>query len=94
MDNQPIINWASIPAAQYPFLKNNCQKTNRKWRKNNYCESIYINCDNGNYYHKDPLHGEIEAYNKKGKHIGVLLPTGIEHPKKNADKDKSLRGFI
>lgn len=27
------------------------------------------------YYTWDSLHGEVEAFNKKGKHLGVICPT-------------------
>jgi hypothetical protein len=34
------------------------------------------------YYHKDPLHGEVEVYDKNGKHIDVFTPEGNPHPTK------------
>ena len=62
------INWTQIPAAQYPILQK-YKKTRRMWHKGNYHESIYT--DGKFYYHKDPLHGKVEKYDQKGKHIGV-----------------------
>lgn len=80
-------DWAQIPAAQYPFLKK-CKKTGREFRG----ESIYTN--GRNYYHKDSMHGEIEEYNKLGKHVGVLLPNGDPHPTKNAVRGRNIRKCI
>ncbi|WP_445670711.1 colicin E3/pyocin S6 family cytotoxin [Paenibacillus sp. FSL R7-0026] len=47
--------------------------TNRRWNK----ERIYQDQKTGNYYHKEGMHGEIEAYNRRGKHMGVLTPKSI-----------------
>lgn len=32
----------------------------------------------GNIYTWDELHGEIEVFNKRGKHLGVISPTNGE----------------
>lgn len=86
-------DWAGIPASQYPVLKD-LRKTKIQWRKHNYCESIYYDSNIDIYLHKDPLHGEVEVYDRKGKHIGVLLPTGEKHPTKTLDAKKSIKAFL
>ncbi|WP_434060099.1 colicin E3/pyocin S6 family cytotoxin [Paenibacillus amylolyticus] len=53
---------------------NSFKPTNRRWNKG----QIYQDQKTGNYYHKDGMHGEIEAYNRRGKHIGVLTPKSIQ----------------
>ncbi|MNW57335.1 Cytotoxic [compost metagenome] len=73
------VNWAEMPASQYPFLMDK-ERTSHKWNK----ERIYRDRKTGNLYHKDGLHGEIEAYNRRGNHIGVLTPEGDKHPIKGA----------
>lgn len=72
-----IIDWSDIPASQYPFLKDK-EATRYKWNG----EKIYRDKKRKFYYHKDRLHGEIEVYNSRGEHIGVLTPEGDTHPKK------------
>lgn len=79
------VNWAETPASQFPFL-NDKEPTNRRWNK----ERIYRDRKTGNYYHKDGLHGEIEAYNRRGKHIGVLTPEGDKHPIKGAVPGRTI----
>lgn len=76
---KPNVNWAETPASQYPFLMDK-KPTKFRWKK----ERIYQDLKTGNFYHKDGLHGEIEAYNRRGKHIGVLTPEGEKHPLKGA----------
>jgi hypothetical protein len=84
-----VQNWSQIPASQYPFLSK-LKRTNVRWKK----EQIYYEKVNERYYHKDPLHGEIEEYDKRGKHIGVLTPLGEKHPKKGAVKEKTIRNIL
>lgn len=79
------VKWADTPAYRYPFL-NDKEPTNRRWNK----ERIYRDQITGNYYHKDGLHGEIEAYNRRGKHIGVLTPEGDKHPIKGAVPGRTI----
>lgn len=43
---------------------------------------------NDKYYSWDELHGEIEVFNKRGKHIMVLEPEGIYI--KDAVKGRSI----
>ncbi len=45
--------------------------------------------DNKRLYTWDSLHGEIEVYNKRGKHLGVLNPQGdlIKEPIKGRKID-------
>lgn len=49
-----------------PSFLDNCERMNyngeRRWR----------NADGSRIYTWDGLHGEIEAYNPRGKHVGVL----------------------
>lgn len=73
------VSWAQMPASQYPFLIYK-EPTNRKSKK----ERIYHDRKTGNFYHKDGMHGEIEAYDRRGKHIGVLTAEGDKHPNKGA----------
>ena len=35
---------------------------------------VFRSPDGERYYTWDSLHGEVEAFNKKGKHLGVLCP--------------------
>lgn len=81
------IDWVQIPAAEYPALKH-LVKTRKQFRG----QSIYT--DGQRYYHKDALHGEIEVYDKQGKHIGVLLPTGEPHPIKGSVKGRNIKKYI
>ncbi|MEX3617770.1 colicin E3/pyocin S6 family cytotoxin [Paenibacillus glucanolyticus] len=71
------VNWADIPASQYPFLED--KKPTRLKCKD---QKIYTDKKKRFYYHKDSLHGEIEMYNSRGEHLGVLTPEGNPHPKK------------
>jgi hypothetical protein len=32
--------------------------------------------EEGNFYTWDPLHGEFEVFNSRGRHLGVLSPDG------------------
>ena len=87
------VNWAEVPAAQYPILKNKV-KTPLFWIKDGSRQSIYVDPKTRNYYHKDPLHGEVEVYDTRGRHIKVLLPTGEEHPVRKAKKGRSINAFL
>jgi len=48
----------------------------------------WVSEDGSRYYEWDSLHGEIEVYNKKGKHRGVLNPDGTV--KKGATKGRKI----
>ncbi|WP_376768293.1 colicin E3/pyocin S6 family cytotoxin [Paenibacillus alginolyticus] len=61
----------------------NLKRTNKRWKN----EVIYYDEVNKTYYHKDPLHGEIEAYDKRGTHTGVLNADGTRHNTKNRSKE-------
>lgn len=45
--------------------------------------------DKKRYYTWDSLHGEIEVFNKRGKHLGVFSPNGdfIKEPVKGREID-------
>ncbi|WP_034327584.1 colicin E3/pyocin S6 family cytotoxin [Alkaliphilus transvaalensis] len=88
-----MINWAETPASQYPALKG-LEKLKKRWRKGNYSESIFYDRKKKLYYHKDPLHGEIEVYDKRGCHKGVILPTGEVHPFKGQVPSRTIKGLI
>jgi|GEM_PF-5536381 len=83
-----IKDWTGIPGSQYPILKG-LQPTTKHCKK----QRIYRD-DQGWYYHKDALHNEVEVYDKRGNHIGVMTPEGKWHPKKGKDKTKTLKGII
>jgi hypothetical protein len=68
-------DWTGIPASHYPLLKQK-KRTKVRWKN----QTIYE--DKTNYYHRDPLHSEIEVYDRQGYHIGVMTPEGEWHPKK------------
>lgn len=75
--NEPI-DWAKVPFTSYPIVARlNLKPTNRFWKK----ERIYT--DGKSYYHKDPLHGEVEMYDRRGNHLNVLTTEGDIHPKKS-----------
>lgn len=38
---------------------------------------VYVDSENEHYYTWDPLHGEIEVFNKRGHHIAVYDQNGI-----------------
>lgn len=79
-------DWRYIPFSEYPVVKRlELKPTNRRWKK----ERIYT--DGDNFYHKDSLHGEVEMYNSRKKHIGVLTPEGDIHPKKGTVKGRVLK---
>ena len=80
-------NWIQFPASQYPILKG-LIRTGLRWRNK---EQIYFNPEKQWYLHKDPLHGEVEVYNKRGQHIAVYTPEGWPHPYKGAVKGRVLR---
>ncbi|WP_036745984.1 colicin E3/pyocin S6 family cytotoxin [Paenibacillus sp. UNC451MF] len=82
-------DWCNIPASRYPFLKK-LKRTNKRWKN----EVIYYDEVNKAYYHKDPLHGEIEAYDKRGIHIGVLNPDGTPHKTKVAVKGRTIKDIL
>lgn len=78
--------WNGIPASEYPFLKNKTTTT-RRWKG----QRIYQDKKGERYYHKDPLHSEIEVYNSSGNHIGVYTPEGEFHPKKGKVKGRNIK---
>ncbi|MEN1990272.1 colicin E3/pyocin S6 family cytotoxin [Paenibacillus hubeiensis] len=80
------IDWSKIPASQYPFLKDKIP-TGRT--KNH--QMIYKDKKGKFYYHKDEKHGEIEKYNSRYKHVGVITPEGDPHPKKKRKKDRDIK---
>ena len=43
---------------------------------------------NGKYYQWDELHGEIEVYDKRGRHLGVL---DAEHGKQIKEAERGSR---
>lgn len=74
--NEPVV-WARVPFTSYPIvIRLDLKATNRFWKR----ERVYT--DGTYYYHKDPLHGEVEMYDRRGRHINVLTPEGEDHPKK------------
>ncbi|MCL6606130.1 MAG: hypothetical protein K6T94_24960 [Paenibacillus sp.] len=50
--------------------------------------------DGERFYYKDSLHGEVEIYNSRKKHIGVLTAEGDVHPKKGKVKGRVLKDKI
>ncbi|MBB3111958.1 hypothetical protein FHS18_004026 [Paenibacillus phyllosphaerae] len=76
-------DWRLIPAGQYPVLMP-LEPTSYFWKK----ERIYRDAER--FYHKDALHGEVEVYDKRGRHIGVMTPEGDWHPKKQAVKGRKI----
>ncbi|KRE73922.1 colicin E3/pyocin S6 family cytotoxin [Paenibacillus sp. Soil750] len=84
-----FIDWVSEPASKYPVFKG-MQRTKKICKG----EVIYQDPRTGWYYHKDNLHGEVEVYNKQGKHKGVMNPDGTWHKKKGKDSTKTLKGII
>ncbi|WP_010503188.1 hypothetical protein [Paenibacillus elgii] len=77
-------DWTGIPGTEYDVLKK-LKRTNKRWKK----QPIYE--DKKNYYHRDPLHSEVEVYDKHGDHVGVMTPEGEWHPKKGRDPKKNIR---
>ena len=55
------------------------EKQQRVKRKGNL---RWISQDKSRYYEWDNLHGEIEVYNKKGKHLMILNADGTLNNKK------------
>lgn len=49
---------------------------------------IWRNPEGDRYYTWDSLHGEIEVFNFKGRHLGALYPDGTF--KKNAVKGRKI----
>ena len=80
-----VIDWNGIPASQYPKMKE-LTRTNYFWKG----QRVYLD-KKGWYYHRDPLHNEIEVYDKFRKHTGVLTPEGCIHPKKQRIKGRILK---
>jgi hypothetical protein len=73
------LNWSEVRFKDYPVVAIlSLQRTGHRWEK----EWIYTDKKRRRYYHKDPLHGEVEMYDKNGNHIGVLMPEGNPHPTK------------
>ncbi|TKJ83711.1 hypothetical protein PaeCFBP13512_22545 [Paenibacillus sp. CFBP13512] len=81
--------WEAIPASQYPFLKDKVP-TKRHWKG----QKIYRDKKGNRYYHKDPLHGEIEVYDSFGNHIDVYTPEGYPHPTKGKVKGRDIKNEI
>lgn len=82
-------NWTGIPGSQYPVLMD-LEPTSKMCKS----QRIYWDQKNGRYYHKDALHSEVEVYDRRGNHIGVMNPDGTWHARKGQDKRKTLRGII
>ncbi|MBA2937049.1 hypothetical protein HZF08_01875 [Paenibacillus sp. CGMCC 1.16610] len=82
-------DWRNIPASQYPHLKT-LKRTNKRWKN----EVIYFDEVKKVYFHKDPLHGEIETYDKRGTHTGVLNPDGTIHNTKGAVKGRTIKDIL
>lgn len=80
-------DWTGIPGSEYPLLKTK-KRTNLRWKK----QPIYE--DKKYYYHRDPLHSEVEVYNRQGDHVGVMTPEGENHPKKGRDPRKNIRSIL
>ncbi|MVP02120.1 colicin E3/pyocin S6 family cytotoxin [Paenibacillus lutrae] len=81
------INWSEIPFTEYPlFTSLSLVRTNYIQNK----ERVYRDAK-GRYYHKDRLHGEVEVYDKKGKHLDVYTPEGKSHPKKGMVRGRDLK---
>ncbi|MDR9855662.1 colicin E3/pyocin S6 family cytotoxin [Paenibacillus sp. VCA1] len=81
------VDWTAIPFSEYPLVASlKLIRTHRRWKK----ETIYSNHDKTRYYHKDPLHGEVEFYDKRGNHLGVLTPDGELHPTKGRVKGRRI----
>lgn len=68
-------DWTGIPAARYPLLMRK-KRTKKRWKD----QTIYE--DKKYYYHRDTQHSEVEVYDCRGHHIGVMTPEGDWHPKK------------
>lgn len=79
-------DWSKIPASEYPCLKGMIP-TGRA--KNH--QMIYRDKKRKFYYHKDESHGEVEKYNSRYEHVGVLTPEGNPHPKKKRKKDRTIK---
>ena len=63
---------AGKPIPLDSFLFTTCQplgafKGRKRWRS----------ADGGKYYEWDATHGEIEVYNRRGRHLGVLNAHGL-----------------
>ena len=73
------VNWKELRFKDYPLVKKlSLQRTGHRIEK----EWIYTDEKRRRYYHKDSLHGEVEVYDKNGKHIDVFTPEGNPHPTK------------
>lgn len=83
-----IKEWTGIPGSLYPLLM-------RLKPTSKHCKGQRIfQDDRGRYYHKDALHSEVEVYDKRGNHIGVMTPEGMWHKLKGQDKTKTIKGII
>jgi hypothetical protein len=80
-------DWTGIPGSQYPLLMSK-KRTKKRWQK----QTIYE--DKKYYYYRDPLHSEVEVYERQGNHVGVMTPEGDWHPKKGRDLEKSIRSIL
>ena len=74
---------AGIPIPANCYLYTHCESLgwvygSRRWRSTN----------GKKLYEWDSLHGEIEVYNKRGKHLGVLDHLG--NPIKNAVEGRTI----
>ncbi|OME75935.1 hypothetical protein BK120_30185 [Paenibacillus sp. FSL A5-0031] len=80
-------NWREVPFKDYPVVEFLAlHRTNHRWKK----EWIHTDKKKRRYYHKDPLHGEVEVYDKNGYHIGVLTPQGDHHPTKGKVEGRTI----
>lgn len=80
-------DWTGIPGLEYPILRRK-ERTKLRWKK----QPIYK--DKRHYYHRDPLHSEVEVYDLHGDHYGVMTPEGNWHPKKGRDPRKNIRKIL
>lgn len=81
------LNWKVEHFKDYPLVKKlSLYRTGHRWKK----EWIYTDEKRRRYYHKDPLHGEVEVYDKNGKHITVMTPEGTPHPIKGKVKGREI----
>lgn len=53
-------------APEYGFLKNQTYLGHKNGQR------LWTNHDRNRYFTWDRLHGEIEVYNKRGRHLGAL----------------------
>lgn len=73
---------SGVPIPADSFLKDcdslGALKGQKRWRSK----------DGKRLYTWDSLHGEIEVFSKRGKHLGVLAPDGT--PKKEPVKGRTI----